>query len=84
MNNYRYTGYDKAGASIKGVIEAASPEDAKDKLWKKGLFISTVTQSKGDAVAEEAAAAIWRDIVVAPERTAESIVETTCRRGASA
>lgn len=55
MNNYRYTGYDKAGAAIKGVIEAASPEDAKDKLWKKGLFISTVTQSKGDAVAEEAA-----------------------------
>lgn len=53
MNNYRYTGYDKSGSAIKGVIEAASPEDAKEKLWKKGMFVSTVTQTKANEPADE-------------------------------
>jgi len=44
--NFRYSGYDKAGAAVKGVIEASSAEDARDKLHKKGLFVSGVTQAR--------------------------------------
>lgn len=38
-----YTAYDRAGAQTAGTIEAASPDEATDKLSQRGLFVTSIT-----------------------------------------
>lgn len=45
MNKYSYRGYEPSGASRKGQIEAGSPEEAREKLSRQGLFVTEFTEA---------------------------------------
>lgn len=44
MAKYSYEAVDKTGAQKTGVIDAASPEEAREKLRGQGLFPTTINQ----------------------------------------
>ncbi|MDF1808470.1 MAG: type II secretion system F family protein [Phycisphaerales bacterium] len=46
--NFSYQAYDKSGKSISGIVDASSNEDATEILRKKGLFVSSIVDSKGN------------------------------------
>lgn len=50
MNQYRYVAYEKSGTTRRGIIEAGSESEARDKVSKQGLFVTEVQQASGDSL----------------------------------
>ena len=57
MPEYKYTAIDRNGAQASGKIEAASDEQARQKLMAKGLMVTTLAADGGAAKPAAAAAA---------------------------
>ncbi len=51
--NFRYTGFDRNGKPAQGLIESAGADEAREKLARQGLFITTISKAAG-ATAEDA------------------------------
>lgn len=47
MPLYEYKAINTAGKNLKGVVNAASPTDAKTKLRKDGLYLTEIKESQG-------------------------------------
>lgn len=60
---FRYQAFDRAGAAKAAVIEAASLQEAGDKLRQEGLFVSTLAEV-GDSVAAAGSGARFRGLGV--------------------
>ncbi len=46
MAQFRYQGYDRAGAKVDGLIDADSIEAVKDKLKAEGLLVLSCKAEK--------------------------------------
>lgn len=57
MPEYKYSAIDRNGAQTSGKIEAASDEQARQKLMAKGLMVTTLASDSGAAKPVVAAAA---------------------------
>lgn len=57
MPDYKYTAIDRTGAQTSGKIEAATDEQARQKLMAKGLMVTTLATDAGAAKAAAAPAA---------------------------
>jgi type IV pilus assembly protein PilC len=56
MPDYKYTAIDRNGAQTSGKVEAASDEQARQKLMARGLMVTTLVNDAGTAKAAPAAA----------------------------
>lgn len=57
--SFVYTGYNKGGEPVKGVVKVSSADEAVEKLRRQGVFV-TELKPADDAKAERAAAAAKR------------------------
>jgi len=57
MPDYKYTAIDRNGAQTSGKIEAATDEQARQKLMAKGLMVTTLAADAGASKAAATAAA---------------------------
>ncbi len=57
MPDYKYTAIDRNGAQTSGKIEAATDEQARQKLMAKGLMVTTLAANAGASKAAATAAA---------------------------
>ena len=46
MSGYRYLAYEKSGAPKRGVVEANSEKEARDKLARQGVFVTEIREAK--------------------------------------
>jgi len=51
--NFSYQAYDKSGKMINGSVDAPSVEEATEILRKKGMFVSSIGNSKDNAGAKK-------------------------------
>lgn len=51
MPVYEWKGIDAKGKNKKGIIDADTPRGAKEKLKKKGIFLSSLTEGKAGGAA---------------------------------
>lgn len=52
MPVYEWKGIDGKGKNKKGIIDAESPRSAREKMKKKGIFLSTLNESKSRGTSE--------------------------------
>jgi general secretion pathway protein F len=50
MPVYEWKGIDEKGKNKKGIIDAETPRSAKDKLKKRGVFITSISEGKSGGV----------------------------------
>ena len=55
MPDYKYNAIDRNGAQTSGKIDAASEEQARQKLMARGLMVTTLTGDGGAAKPSSAA-----------------------------
>lgn len=48
MPMYQYKAVASSGKSTRGIIDAASPSDARARLRKEGIFLTEIAESKAD------------------------------------
>ncbi len=54
MNKYSYQGYESSGTVKRGQVEAASSDEAREKLSRQGLFVTELTKAGSEAADEDA------------------------------
>src|SRR5690606_6382481 len=52
-----YSGYSETGKAVRGVIDAAGPDDARHTLRRQGIFATEITAAKGAKGAKPGASA---------------------------